>query len=316
MKSAQNIQKTTLVGVNTLKMEQSVLDTKGYNLSYINRERIIDKYPMMAFAIIDSDNNVLSGTEDVEICKDKGIEKISVLVMDKKTPKKELRKLEIELQQSHRYITPLEMSILTWEHCLLSQGDSESYTLSESERLNVSRRIIQIKREVGQKFSLFNDEFKSIINTINLREKIPQNLLIALTDSNDKEKEVVVSKIKEIGIDKITIKDLKTIIAPVITRLKLDVRNRKLNKNLEKSKETLDTKFKEEDFEKLNDIISEHDEIISLRDVKKLFQYEIKKHFKLKINQDEKSEVEVIKSECSVNFQEEIELIKSLVKKD
>ena len=94
------------------------------------------------------------------------------------------------------------------------------------------------------------------------------------------------------------------------------LQNRKLNKNLDKSKQTQDTKFKEEDFEKLDEIISEHDEIISLRDVKKLFQYEIKKHFKLKINKDEELEVEVIKSECSVNFQEEIELIKSLMKKD
>ena len=166
MKATQTIQKTKMVGVNTLKIENSVLNTKGDRTSYKNRKLFIEKYAVDVLVIIDSTNNVLSNTRDVEIYKELGREKIPTIVVDEKLSKNDLRVLAIELLQSNRNITHLEYSILTYEHCLLSKKDNESYTLSESERLGVSRRIIQLKRELGEKFSTCDSELMSMISEI------------------------------------------------------------------------------------------------------------------------------------------------------
>jgi len=309
-------QKTILVDTTSVHLDNSILDTKGNNFAFVIRREVIKEYGFLTPSIIDKDYNALSNTRDIEIALELDIKKIPVIIVDKNISAKKLRKLEIELHQSDRNITHLEYSILSYEHYLLSKEDEGTYTKIESERLGVTTRSIQTKVALGKKWEMINPELKSMISEIDLRTKVDLKSLTALVEASEDEKQNVISKIKEIGVENTINKDLKPLIAPIFTRLTLESRNRKLNKNLNTSQQKQEDKFTAEEFEKLDDIFINHEETLSVEKMKKLFQYEIKTHFKLKINKDEKSEIDDIQLECSIDFKEEIELIKSLMKKD
>lgn len=316
MKANYTTQKTILVDTSSVHLDNSILDTKGNNFAFVIRREVIKKHNFIIQAIVDSNLNVLAGTRDVEIARELGIKKISVIIVDKNISSEKLRKLEIELHQSDRNITHLEYSTLSYEHYLLSKNDEGTYTKIESERLGVTTRSIQTKVQLGKKWSTFNSELKPIISEIDLKTKVDLKSLTALVVATKDEIQNITSQIKDVGVKNMTNKGLKPFIAPIITRITLDIRNQKLNKNLNTSQQKQEDKFKKVDFEKLDDIFQNHEETISVEKMKKLFQYEIKSYFKAKIGKDEESEVNVIKSECLIDFQEEIELIKSLMKKD
>ena len=309
-------QKTILVDTTSVHLDNSILDTKGNNFAFVIRREVIKEYGFLTPSIIDKDYNALSNTRDIEIALELDIKKIPVIIVDKNISAKKLRKLEIELHQSDRNITHLEYSILSYEHYLLSKEDEGTYTKIESERLGVTTRSIQTKVALGKKWERINPELKSMISEIDLRTKVDLKSLTALVEASEDEKQNVISKIEEIGVKNTINKDLKPLIAPIFTRLTLESRNRKLNKNLNTSQQKQEDKFTAEEFEKLDDIFINHEETLSVEKMKKLFQYEIKTHFKLKINKDEKSEIDDIQLECSIDFKEEIELIKSLMEKD
>lgn len=316
MKANYTTQKIILVDTSSVHLENSILDTKGNNFAFVIRRDVIKQYGFNTPCILDTDYNALSGTRDIEIARELGIKKIPVIFVDKNIPSDKLRKLEIELHQSDRNITYLEYATLSYEHYLLSKNDEGTYTKIESERLGVTTRSIQTKVALGKKWETINPELKSMISEIDLRTKVDLKSLTALVEASEDEKQNVISKIKEIGVENTINKDLKPFITPIFTRLTLESRNRKLNKKLNASKQKQEDKFTPEEFEKLDDIFKNHEETLSVEKMKKLFQYEIKTHFKVQINEDEKSEINDIKSECLIDFKDEIELIKLLMKKD
>jgi len=309
-------QKSILVDTTSIHLDNSILDTKGNNFAFVIRREVIKEYGFLTPSIIDKNYNALSNTRDIEIALELDIKKIPVIIVDKNISAKKLRKLEIELHQSDRNITHLEYSILSYEHYLLSKEDEGTYTKIEAERLGVTPRSIQTKVQLGKKWSTFNSGLKSLISNIDLKTKVDLKSLTALVEATEDEIKNVTSQIKGVGVENITNKGLKPFIAPIITRITLDIRNRKLNKNLNILQQKQEDKFTPEEFEKLDDIFKNHEETLSVEKMKKLFQYEIKTHFKVQINEDEKSEINDIKSECLIDFKDEIELIKLLMKKD
>jgi len=303
------------VEVETLKIK-GFIDIKGDTISYENLSESIKTYDIQVPIFIDSDNTIISGNRRIHIAKKLGIENVAAYVVDKDTSEIEIEKLKIDFSLTQRNMSYLDNVQIYCHQQSVFEKYNEPYTEYMSKLMNCTQRAIQLKVQIGKAYKGAPEELKDILQTLDREKKITLKTLKLFTSLKEKDLENFYNDI--LDIEDIIHKDIVSITAQYTEMVNRKNRNKKINEALQKSKDSKEDKLTSEELNEINSVgnTSEGNDSRTLIDIKKVFQYEIKKHFKVEIDSDEERDVKVIKSQIDINFREEIELITSLLKGD
>jgi hypothetical protein len=290
---------------------RSIIDVKGDLISYENMTESIRVNGVLIPIILDKDYNVIKGNRKVFISKELGLKTIPALIVDDNISEIEIEKLKIDFFLTHRNLSYLDIVQIYYHQKYVFKKHNESYTEYMRKLEKCSRRDIQDKVRCGKVLKTLPIEFKNKLQEIDAVKKVPLTTLQLMYKLENDSLDKFVNEV--ISIDGNSHKDLVPITKKYKELSNLQIRNKKINEDIKKEASK-------------NEIISLNDDILSqitdgvdgsdnevINSVKKVFKYEIKKHFKLEIDTNEENDIQVIKSQFDIDLKEEIELIKSLL---
>ena len=304
------------MSVATLNM-LNVIDVEGDNISFENLTESISTYGVKEPIFVDSKNNVISGCRRVLVSQDLLIETIPAIVIADNTTEIEIEKLKIDFLLTNRNISYLDIIKIYYHQHSVFEKYNEPYTAYMAKLKDCTQRDIQSKVKAGRTYSTLPDKVKKIIQSLDSTKKVPLKTFKVMSkiekgDLNNFVKEVLESQ-------DITHKQLASITSQYEEQFNRKERSHDTNKWIKESKakkeETLSN-----DTSPLNELHSSANNVdnnsVIVMNIKKVFQYDIKKYFNQSIDTTEERDVKVIQSNLNLNFKEEIELISSLLQKE
>lgn len=316
------------VSVSTLKYN-TIIDITGDKISYENLTESIKRNGVLEPIFIDTNNVVVSGNRRVFISKELGLKTIPSIIVDKNLSKFEIEKLRADFLITNRNLSYIDICKIYTYQSSIFEKHNQSYTEYMGDKMKCSRRDIQLKIKIGKMYSTLPSQIKSIFENIDSNKKIPLKTLKVMSQLNDID-------LKNFNKDILKHKDMehKTIVS--ITKKYLEMLNNKARK--EKIGKVLEENFpsEKESESSLTEVISENDDeqensLIedslyknelnsslspsdTIQTIKQVLRYEIKKSFHLQIEPSEEKTLKTLQSKFQIDFKEEIELIKSLLK--
>lgn len=296
------------VDVNELKYEKRVLATEGDVQSFHILKMNIQEHGILVPIVIDENYNVLSGSRRVTIAKSLNIKKIPAVIVNKNLNEAQKAKLEIDLHLSSRKMSYLEMSLLVVE--LHKESPAKTKTVRElAEYLKCDIRSIHSKIAHVKSFHKLSQEVQSILCEADSREAIErivfENICLLGLNFNLFEKEIL-----SLNMEDITNSKLKSILSKLKQQKNEADRNKTIDKQMAEIEQKADNALLE-----ITDLplVKKIETPDYFQASKMVLQYEIKKLFKQSMDEKEMLEAEALKATYNINFNKEIELIRSLL---
>lgn len=304
------------ISVSTLNM-LNVIDVEGDNISFENLTESIITFGVKEPIFIDSKNNVISGCRRVLVSQDLLLETIPAIVIDDNTTEIEIEKLKIDFLLTNRNISYLDIIQIYYHQHSVFEKYNEPYTSYMAKLKGCTQRDIQAKVKMGRTYSTLSDKVKKIIQSLDSIEKVPLKTFKVMSKIEKGDLDNFVKEVLE--SQDITHKQLTSIASQYEEQFNRKERSHDTNKGIKESKakkeETLSN-----DTIPLNELHSSANNVDSnsviVMNIKKVFQYNIKKYFNQAIDITEERDVKVIQSNLNLDFKEEIELISSLLQKE
>lgn len=301
--TATATQKIISVSVSTLK-HNNIIDMTGDEISYENLTHSIEVYGVMEPIFITKDKLVISGNRRVQVSKDLLLEKIPAIIVEKTITPIEIEKLKIDFLLTHRNMSHLDIIQIYYYQSSVFAKYNEPYTEYMSKLQDCTQRNVQLKVRAGKTLSTLPIELKKIFQDMDRVKKVPMKTF------------KVMSELEETNLNN-CVKEILAIKNLEYSKLASIVNHYQVMFNQKKRKKDIDEKLqqsKEDKEDSLNELNSSKDsDSRFVGDIKKVFQYEIKKSFNLDIQESESEVIENIKSTLNIDFTEEIELIKFLL---
>jgi len=317
----QNFQyKVIEKSIKSLKNENNFIDVIGDKTYYNVLNSSIKYRGVLVPILIDPDNNILWGKERVVSSMENGLETIPTIVVGKGMSKEELLELEVELLHTGKNTTHLDSSQLYFAQQVFFRKKDIPYTKYISEIIGCTQRSIQLKVETGKLYDTLQNDVKKVFQRIDSNENIPLNILTGLVYlSKNSELDKFISDLLNIEREKeVTLEELKNLSKTYQSKVSLKNRNKQINEKMEEKKQDVENTVNKnstiEELEGLTRSLDSKESSHVITNLKKVFQYQIKRHFNLDVNVTEERDVMVIQSELQVDFKEEIKLIKSIIK--
>jgi len=308
------------MSVATLNM-LNVIDEEGDNLSFENLTESISTYGVMEPIFVDSKNNVISGCRRVLVARDLLLDTIPAIVIADNTTEVEIEKLRIDFLLTNRNISHLDIIKIYYHQNSVFEKYNEPYTEYMAKLKDCTQRDIQSKVKAGRTYSTLPYKVKNIIQSLDSMKKVPLKTFKVMSTLEKVDLDDFIKEVLE--FQDITHTQLVSVTKKYDEMLNEKRRNKDINKGAQDSK----TK-KEETLSNgetpLNEVYSSANNVDGntaiVMNVKKVFQYEIKKYFNQTIDIDEERDVKVIQSNLNLNinldFKEEIDLISSFLQKE
>jgi len=312
------MQKIIEMSVSTLNM-LNVIDVEGDNISFENLTESISTNGVMEPIFVDSKNNVISGCRRVLVSQDLLLETIPAIVIADNTTEIEIEKLKIDFLLTNRNISYLDIIKIYYHQHSVFEKYNEPYTIYMAKLKDCTQRDIQSKVKAGRTYSTLPDKVKKIIQSLDSTKKVPLKTFKVMSvlekvDLDNFVKEVLESQ-------DITHKQLVSITSQYDEMYNRKERNKDITKGIKNSKMKKEKTLSNAKLP-LNELHSSANNVdgntVIVMNVKKVFQYEIKKYFNQTIDITEERDVKVIQHNLNINlnFNEEIKLISSFLQEE
>lgn len=306
------------MSVATLNM-LNVIDVEGDNISYENLTESIDTYGVMEPIFVDSKNNVISGCRRVLVSQDLLLETIPAIVVADNTTEIEIEKLKIDFLLTNRNISYLDIIKIYYHQHSVFEKYNEPYTIYMAKLRGCTQRDIQFKVKAGKAYSTLPDKVKKIIQSLDSTKKVPLKTFKVISVLEKVDLDNFVKEVLE--SNGITHKQLVSITSQYDEMFNRKERKKDINKGIKDSKTKKEKTLSNGEIP-LNEVHSSANNVegntVIVMNVKKVFQYEIKKYFNQNIDIAEERDVKVIQSNINIklDFKEEIELISSFLQEE
>ena len=345
VKKTPGIKKVVDVVVDTIK-SVNVIDTKGDELSYNTLFDSIKNIGVLEAILIDTKGNLIAGNRRLEISKALGLKTIPAIIVDENLSEFEIANLRVDFLITSRNLSHIDIcKIYSYQDSVFIKYN-KSYADYMGDKMDCSKRAIQFKVKAGKMYSKLPTEVQSIFQKIDSTKKVPLKTLKVMSVLNETDLKNFNQNI--LDCEEIKHEDIVSITKEYDEMIHRKARKEKIDKEIQESQTSeeetppTDEPLTEVDSESDSEVedtppseenpqidISEEsgksgefsspttsqaiDDSHIIKDMKKVFQYEIKKSFDLEIEPTERKSVKEIQSKLHIDFKEEIELIKSLL---
>jgi len=302
--NAKQTQKINLVSVETLKFN-NIIDMIGDEVSYENLTLSVETYGIMEPIFITENRLIISGNRRVQVAKDLLIDKVPAIIVEDTITPLEIEKLKIDFLITNRNVSHLDIiQIFHYQNGVFEKYD-EPYSEYMAKLQECTQRNIQVKIKAGKTLSTLPSELKKIFQDMDHVKKVPMKTFKVLSELQEKDLNRCVKEILE--VENLEHSKLASIIDYYQKMMNSKKRTQDIDKDLKQSKED-----KEATLGELNSSSDSDSKLVAT--IKKVIHYDIHKSFNLDIKEDESKYIEDIKSKLHIDFTEEIELIKYLLK--
>jgi len=302
--TAKQTQKIISVSVSTLKY-CNIIDVTGDEISYENLTLSIEDRGILEPIFITKDRVVISGNRRIQVAKDLLIDKVPAIIVEDTMTPLEIEKLKIDFLITHRNMSHLDIIQIYHHQNSVFEKYDEPYTEYMAKLQDCVQRNIQIKVRAGKTFATLPSELKKIFQDMDRVKKLPLKTFKVLSELQEKDLNRCVKEILE--VENLEHSKLASIIYNYDKMKNSKNRAVDIDEDLKHSKED-----KENLLGELNSSKDSTSKIVG--DIKKVFQYEIKTRFNFDIKENDFEGIEDIKSKLHIDFTDEIELIKYLLK--
>jgi len=304
VKEKNSTKKINLVSVSTLK-HNNIIDMIGDEVSYENLTLSVETYGIMEPIFITENRLIISGNRRVQVAKDLLIDKVPAIIVEDTITPLEIEKLKIDFLITNRNVSHLDIIQIYYHQNSVFEKYDEPYTKYMAKLQDCVQRNIQLKVKAGKTFTTLPSELKKIFQDMDRVKKLPLKTFKVLSELKEKNFDRCVKEILE--VENLEHSKLASIIEYYKKMMKSENRSEDIDKDLKQSKED-----KEATLGELNSSSDSDSKLVAT--IKKVIHYDIHKSFNLDIKEDESKYIEDIKSKLHIDFTEEIELIKSLLK--